>query len=60
MWSGARSGELARSILSRCISSLLTVPLSRTTLEKQLAADALTPDSLKARQLLALGRRESK
>ncbi|KAK8854506.1 hypothetical protein IAR55_003245 [Kwoniella newhampshirensis] len=31
----------------------------RTTLEKQLAADALTPDSLKARQLLALGRRES-
>lgn len=32
----------------------------RTTLEKQLAADALTPDTLKARQLLALGRRESK
>jgi hypothetical protein len=32
----------------------------RTTLEKQLAADALTPDSLKARQLIALGRRESK
>ncbi|WWC90369.1 uncharacterized protein L201_005302 [Kwoniella dendrophila CBS 6074] len=31
----------------------------RTTLEKQLAADALTPDSIKARQLLALGRRES-
>ncbi|GFZ52116.1 Serine/threonine-protein kinase CBK1 [Saitozyma sp. JCM 24511] len=31
----------------------------RTTLEKQLAADALTPDSLKARQLIALGRRES-
>ncbi|WWD19359.1 hypothetical protein CI109_103818 [Kwoniella shandongensis] len=31
----------------------------RTALEKQLAADALTPDSLKARQLLALGRRES-
>ncbi|KAK4689636.1 hypothetical protein P7C73_g467, partial [Tremellales sp. Uapishka_1] len=31
----------------------------RTTLEKQLHADALTPDSLKARQLLALGRRES-
>ncbi|ORX38172.1 putative serine/threonine-protein kinase orb6 [Kockovaella imperatae] len=31
----------------------------RTTLEKQLAADTLTPDSLKARQLMALGRRES-
>ncbi|OCF75660.1 AGC/NDR/NDR protein kinase [Kwoniella mangroviensis CBS 8886] len=31
----------------------------RTALEKQLAADALTPDTLKARQLLALGRRES-
>ncbi|KAK1920995.1 putative serine/threonine-protein kinase orb6 [Papiliotrema laurentii] len=31
----------------------------RTTLEKQLAADALTPDTLKARQLVALGRRES-
>jgi len=32
----------------------------RTTLEKQLAADGLTPDTLKTRQLLALGRRESK
>lgn len=32
----------------------------RTTLEKTLAADASTPDTLKARQLLALGRRESK
>ncbi|KIR28157.1 AGC/NDR/NDR protein kinase [Cryptococcus deuterogattii R265] len=31
----------------------------RTALEKQLAADALTPDSLKARQLINLGRRES-
>ncbi|ORY32149.1 putative serine/threonine-protein kinase orb6 [Naematelia encephala] len=31
----------------------------RTTLEKQLAADALTPDTIKARQLMALGRRES-
>jgi protein-serine/threonine kinase len=29
-------------------------------LEKQLASDLVTPDSLKARQLLALGRRESK
>lgn len=32
----------------------------RTTLEKSLGADTVTPDSLKARQLLALGRRESK
>jgi protein-serine/threonine kinase len=32
----------------------------RTTLEKTLAADSSTPDTLKARQLLALGRRESK
>lgn len=38
---------------------LTTIP-RRTTLEKQLAADALTPDTLKARQLLGLGRRESK
>ncbi|KAI9634344.1 putative serine/threonine-protein kinase orb6 [Dioszegia hungarica] len=31
----------------------------RTTLDKQLAAEVSTPDTLKARQLLALGRRES-
>ncbi|WVQ74170.1 hypothetical protein IAR50_003763 [Cryptococcus sp. DSM 104548] len=31
----------------------------RTVLEKQLASDVLTPDSLKARQLINLGRRES-
>ncbi|WVQ79757.1 hypothetical protein IAT38_001857 [Cryptococcus sp. DSM 104549] len=31
----------------------------RTQMEKQLAADALTPDSFKGRQLMALGRRES-
>lgn len=36
------------------------LPSRRTALEKQLAADALTPDSLKARQLINLGRRESK
>ena len=29
-------------------------------MEKQVAADAMTPESLKARHLLALGRRESK
>lgn len=33
---------------------------SRTTLEKQLHTDPTLPDSHKARQLLALGRRESK
>ena len=32
----------------------------RTTVEKQLAADQLTPDTVKQRQLLMLGRRESK
>lgn len=32
----------------------------RTTLERQLHSDQMTPESIKARQLLALGRRESK
>jgi protein-serine/threonine kinase len=43
------------SCLSRSVDDL-----RRTTLEKQIAADALTPDSIKARHLQALGRRESK
>lgn len=50
MSSGARSGETPAGGANG----------SRTALEKQLTADLVTPDSLKARQLLALGRRESK
>lgn len=64
LWVGKR-GEFLHSPGQKLESPFvrgggLTWDPRRTALEKQVAADVMTPESLKARHLLALGRRESK